>query len=243
MNLIEIINLSKTYYSSTNETKALDNININVEEGKIYGVLGPSGCGKSTLFNILTNLEKPTSGNIKYNKQINIGYMMQTDALLPWLSVYDNCLLGLKLTKSNTKENQEYVNQLLKKYNLYNYKDYYPNELSGGMRQRVALIRTLSTKPNILLLDEPFSALDITSRLSIIDDVYKIIKELKITTILVSHDISESISLCDEIIILTKSPGKIKSHFYTSEDILPSKRRDTTSFYENYDKIWKIINE
>ena len=138
MNLIEIINLSKTYYSSTNETKALDNININVEEGKIYGVLGPSGCGKSTLFNILTNLEKPTSGNIKYNKQINIGYMMQTDALLPWLSVYDNCLLGLKLTKSNTKENQEYVNQLLKKYNLYNYKDYYPNELSGGMRQRVA---------------------------------------------------------------------------------------------------------
>ena len=137
MNLIEIINLSKTYYSSTNETKALDNININVEEGKIYGVLGPSGCGKSTLFNILTNLEKPTSGNIKYNKQINIGYMMQTDALLPWLSVYDNCLLGLKLTKSNTKENQEYVNQLLKKYNLYNYKDYYPNELSGGMRQRV----------------------------------------------------------------------------------------------------------
>ena len=138
MNLIEIINLSKTYYSSTNETKALDNININVEEGKIYGVLGPSGCGKSTLFNILTNLEKPTSGNIKYNKQINIGYMMQNDALLPWLSVYDNCLLGLKLTKINTKENQEYVNQLLKKYNLYNYKDYYPNELSGGMRQRVA---------------------------------------------------------------------------------------------------------
>lgn len=138
MNLIEITNLSKTYYSSTNETKALDNININVEEGKIYGVLGPSGCGKSTLFNILTNLEKPTSGNIKYNKPINIGYMMQTDALLPWLTVYDNCLLGLKLTKNNTKENQEYVNQLLKKYNLYNYKDYYPNELSGGMRQRVA---------------------------------------------------------------------------------------------------------
>ena len=109
--------------------------------------------------------------------------------------------------------------------------------------QRVALIRTLSTKPNILLLDEPFSALDMTSKLSIIDDVYKIIKELKITTILVSHDISESISLCDEIIILTKNPGKIKSHFYTSEDIIQKKRRDTTSFYENYDKIWKIINE
>ena len=137
----------------------------NIDEGKILGIIGTSGCGKSTLFNIITKLEKPTSGYIKENKKLKIGYMMQTDALLPWLTVYENAILGLKLKKILTKENIEYVNSLLKKYGLFEFSSEYPNNLSGGMRQRVALIRTLAIKPNILLLDEPFSKLDIDSRI------------------------------------------------------------------------------
>lgn len=137
MNLINIVSLCKKYHTPTKEIIALDNITFNIEEGKILGIIGTSGCGKSTLFNIITKLEKPTSGYIKENKKLKIGYMMQTDALLPWLTVYENAILGLKLKKILTKENIEYVNSLLKKYGLFEFSNEYPNNLSGGMRQRV----------------------------------------------------------------------------------------------------------
>lgn len=240
MILINISNLSKTYHTPTKEVLALEDINLDVYHGEILGIVGSSGCGKSTLLNILTNLDKPDKGIIRANKKIVIGYMMQNDALLPWLSVYDNAILGLKLKKILTKENIEYVNTLLKKYGLYDFKDEYPSSLSGGMRQRLSLIRTLAIRPNILLLDEPFSKLDIDSRITISDDVYKIIRELKITTILISHDIGEAVSLSDRVVVLTQRPGKIKKIYDINilEEEIPSERRNTEKFYKLYQMIW-----
>ncbi len=244
MILINVSNISKTYHTPTKEVIALDDLNFTINEGEILGIVGTSGCGKSTLLNILTNLEKADRGSITSSKSIVIGYMMQNDALLPWLNVYDNAILGLKLKKITTKDNLAYVDNLLKKYGLYEFKNEYPNSLSGGMRQRVALIRTLAIRPNILLLDEPFSKLDIDSRITISDDVYKIIKELGITTVLISHDIAESISLSDRIIVLTKRPGKIKNIYEVNinEETIPSKRRNSEYFLELYQTIWGDID-
>lgn len=244
MNLINIVSLCKKYHTPTKEIIALDNITFNIEEGKILGIIGTSGCGKSTLFNIITKLEKQTSGYIKENKKLKIGYMMQTDALLPWLTVYENAILGLKLKKILTKENIEYVNSLLKKYGLFEFSSEYPNNLSGGMRQRVALIRTLAIKPNILLLDEPFSKLDIDSRIKISDDVYKIIKELKITAVIISHDIMEGITLCDSLVVLTPRPGKIKKIVkLEKEEKLPSELRKESYMSKLYEDIWDYMND
>lgn len=228
MNLINISNISKTYHTPTKEIKALDNINLDIKENEILGIIGPSGCGKTTLLNLITKLEKPTAGLIKENKKIIIGYMMQTDNLLPWLTVYENSILALKLKNKLDKDSINYVNTLLKKYNLYEFKNEYPNNLSGGMRQRISLIRTLAIKPNILILDEPFSKLDIDTKTNISNDVYKIIKELNITTLLISHDINETINLCDRIAVLTKRPGKIKK-IYTKDNF-------------SYETIWKDID-
>ncbi len=169
---------------------------------------------------------------------------MQNDALLPWLSVRNNALIGLKLQHKLTSDNIDYVDTLLKKYDLYEFKDSYPNNLSGGMRQRLALIRTLAIKPNILLLDEPFSKLDIDSRITISDDVYNIIKELNITTILISHDIAEALSLSDRIVVLTKRPAKIKRIYDIdlTEYPSPSQKRQTPEFNKLYNMIWSDID-
>lgn len=244
MKLINISNITKTYHTKEKEVLALDNITFDINESEILSIVGSSGCGKSTLLNILTKLENKTSGIIRENKKLIIGYMMQNDALLPWLTVKENAELGLKLKQIYTKENKQYVEELLKKYDLYDFKDSYPSNLSGGMRQRVALIRTLAIKPNILLLDEPFSKLDIDSRITISDDVYKIIKELKITTLLISHDIGEAITLSDRIIVLSKRPGKIKNIYninFNNTDI-PSQKRNTKEFYDLYNTIWGEID-
>lgn len=244
MNLIKLKNISKIYHTPTKEIKALDNISFSIKKHEILGIVGTSGCGKSTLLNLITKLEMPSSGSIEENDKLVIGYMMQNDALLPWLTVYENCILGLKLKKILTKENIEYVNNLLTKYGLIDFKNEYPKNLSGGMRQRVALIRTLAIKPNILLLDEPFSKLDIDSRITISDDVYKIIKELNITTIIISHDISETITLCDRVIVLSNRPGKIKNIYLTdyNTSLLPSEKRNTKVFTYLYKVIWGDID-
>ena len=163
------------------------NFSLNLQEGEFVALVGPSGCGKSTILSILSGLEKLDTGTIKTDK--SIGYMLQTDALFEWLNILDNCLIGLKIKKELTNENKEYVISLLEKYGLKDFIYSYPSNLSGGMRQRVALIRTLATKPDILLMDEPFSALDYQSRLSISDDVYKIIKEEGILDNLVVPDV------------------------------------------------------
>ncbi len=244
MNLINITNLTKIYHTPTKEIKALDNISLNIEENKIISIIGPSGCGKSTLLNLITKTELPSEGSIRNNRKLTIGYMMQNDALLPWLTVYENACLGLELKDIKDTDALEYVNNLLKKYELYDFKDEYPDNLSGGMRQRLALIRTLAIKPNILLLDEPFSKLDVETRKNISDDVFKIIKELKITAILITHDIEEALSLSDDVILLTKRPGRIKAIYKLNflEKVLPSERRKDEFFNTLYEDMWSNID-
>lgn len=192
-NIISINKLSKKYHSK-GETTAIKNLTLSVKEGEYLAIVGPSGCGKSTLLSILSGIEKKSSGSIILHKDnIKFGYMLQEDCLFPWLNILDNCLLGLKINKEITKENKEYVIKLLNDYGLHDFIYSYPNSLSGGMRQRVALIRTLAIKPDILLLDEPFSALDYQTRLALSDDVYKMIKDNQKTVIMITHDIAESI--------------------------------------------------
>ncbi len=238
MQLINLNQIKKTYHTKELEVHSIEDISLDINEGEILSIVGPSGCGKSTLLNMLTKLDFPTSGFIRDNKPLIIGYMMQNDALLPWLTVEDNALLGLKLKHELSKETKEYVYDLLKRYGLFEFKNSYPDSLSGGMRQRIALIRTLAIHPNILLLDEPFSKLDIDSRITISDDVYQIIQELGITTVLISHDIAEALSLSDRIVVLSKRPATIK-RIYTMDikEEIPSKKRDTEDFKILYQKI------
>lgn len=187
--ILEVKNICKTYQAQNGETEALRDISFDVKEGEYVSIIGPSGCGKSTLLSIISGLESKTSGEIYINGKI--GYMLQKDNLLEWRTIYKNVLLGLEIQNDNTAENRKYVEELLKKYGLYEFKDKYPTQLSGGMRQRAALIRTLAIRPNILLLDEAFSALDYQTRLMVTEDIFKILKAENITALMVTHDISE----------------------------------------------------
>ena len=244
-NILEIKDLKKIYYTNLGEVEALNNVCLKINDGEILGIIGNSGCGKSTLLSILAKLDKETDGSIISNKDYKVGYMMQNDALFPWLNILDNATLGLKIKGIKTQENIEYTIELLKRYGLEDFMYKYPSSLSGGMRQRVALIRTLAIKPDILLLDEPFSKLDLITRLSISDDVYSIIKELGITTIIISHDIAECISLCDRVAVMSKRPGTIKKVYdiiLLNKDI-PSKNRLDEKFYYYYDVLWKEIDK
>ena len=190
--IIEIENLKKYYHDKNGETLAIDNISLDINKGDFISIIGTSGCGKSTLLSILAGLENKSEGTIKYNKKnFKIGYMLQKDSLFPWRTVLENCLIGLEIEQKITKEKKEKVISLLEKYGLKEFINKYPSSLSGGMKQRVALIRTLAINPDILLLDEPLSALDYQTRLSLSDDLYKIIKEEKKTAIMVTHDLGE----------------------------------------------------
>ena len=190
MSILTIKNLNKIYHTKTSETKAIDNFSFELNDNEFIAIVGPSGCGKSTILNILANLDNKSNGEIIIKDNIKLGYMLQQDALFNWKTVLDNCLLGLEINKLN---NKDYVLKLLNTYGLKDFINSYPNNLSGGMRQRVALIRTLATKPDILLLDEPFSALDYQTRLKVSDDVYNIIKKEKKSAIMVTHDIADNI--------------------------------------------------
>ena len=192
-NILSIRNLSKTYHDIQGETVAIRDLNIDIKDKEIVALVGPSGCGKSTLLGILAGLEKESNGSILFNGRKKIGFMLQSDSLYPWLTVLENSLLGLEIEKKLTKENIKKVHELLDKYGLNDFKDKYPRSLSGGMKQRVALIRTLATDPDILFLDEPFSALDYVTRLALSDDLYRIIKNEGKTAIMVTHDLAESI--------------------------------------------------
>lgn len=244
-NILIIENLSKIYHSKDGETLALKDLNLNIKEGEFIAIVGPSGCGKSTLLSILCNLETKSDGNIIFPKQdLKLGYMLQEDTLFPWLNILDNSLLGLKVQKKLTKENKERVLKLLETYGLKDFIKKYPNNLSGGMRQRVALIRTLATDPDILLLDEAFSALDYQTRLTVSDDVWKIIKKEKKTTIMITHDVAEAISMADRIIVLTNRPAKVKKEYIielTNKDT-PINNRKCPEFNKYYDMIWKDID-
>lgn len=243
--LIDIKNLYKTYHTKKCEIDALNNINFSINKGDFIGIVGPSGCGKSTLLSLIGNLEEPTKGNIEKNGTIKIGYMLQDDCLFPWLTIYENCLLGLKIEKNLTEENIENVKNLLKTYGLFDFINNYPRDLSGGMRQRVALIRTLAIKPDVLLLDEPFSALDYQTRLSVSNDVLNIIKNEGKTLIIVTHDISEAISMCNKVVVLTNRPSTVKKIYsidYIKEYKDPIKNRSSKEFMEYYKQIWDDLN-
>lgn len=206
--------------------------------------------GKSTLLSIIAGLEEKTEGEIYIEKEkvdglsSKIGYMLQKDCLLEWRTIYNNIMLGIEIKKIKTKENIEYAENLLKKYGLYDFKDKFPNQLSGGMRQRAALIRTLAIKPKILLLDEAFSALDYQTRIKVTVDIYKILRKEKITTIMVTHDISEAISMADKVIVLTQRPGTIKSIHnidFKLPDRTPLNCRETPFFSEYFNTLWKEL--
>ena len=239
-NILTIKDLSKTYYSLSNELKTLDNINININREDFISIVGTSGCGKSTLLNIIAGLDNEYLGTIIKQDNINIGYMLQVDALLPWLTIKDNCKLGLFL---NNKKDDKKVIELLKKYGLFEFADKYPFELSGGMKQRCALIRTLLLDPDILLLDEPFSALDYQTRLKVEDDIYNIIKNEGKTAILVTHDLEEAIAMSNKVVVLSKRPAHIKNIYDIDINKKPLDKRNDSNFMDYFNKIWNDLDE
>ena len=242
--LLEIKNLKKSYHNNYGETEAIDDLTLDVYQNEIVAIVGPSGCGKSTLLSILTNLEEKSSGTIKFNSNDKIGYMLQNDSLFPWLTILDNCLIGLEVTKNKNEQTTNNVINLLNKYGLGEFKDKYPSSLSGGMKQRVALIRTIATNPSLLLLDEPYSALDYQTRLALSDDMYKIIKEEQKTVIMITHDIAEAISMADRVIVLTKRPCKVKKIYQIEleEKKTPIHNRRDKKFNYYYDMIWRDLD-
>lgn len=248
--ILEIKNISKTYQHKNGELLAIKDINLKVKKGEFISIIGPSGCGKSTILSIIAGLEKRTTGEIYIegetieNISSKIGYMLQKDCLLEWRSIYDNVMLGLEIKKIKNKENIQYAEKLLKKYGLYEFKDKFPNQLSGGMRQRVALIRTLAVKPKILLLDEAFSALDYQTRIRVTVDIYSILKRENITTIMVTHDITEAISMADRVVVLTKRPGTIKTIHnidFQIKDRTPLNCREEQAFSQYFNTLWKEL--
>ncbi len=248
--ILEVKNISKKYQSKEGEILALKNITFKVEKGEFVSIIGPSGCGKSTLLSIIAGLEDKTSGEIYIEGEKvegispKVGYMLQRDCLLEWRNILSNTMFGLDIKRNKNKETKAYVEELLKKYDLYDFKDKYPSELSGGMRQRAALIRTLAVKPKILLLDEAFSALDYQTRIMVTNDIYNILREEHITTIMVTHDISEAISMSDRVIVLNARPGSVKDIHkieFNIENRNPLNCRESPKFSQYFNTLWKEL--
>ena len=251
--ILELSNIDYIYHTKDGETKALSNISFTLSNGEFIAIVGPSGCGKSTLLSLICGLLVPSGGSISFmghplqSKDIlNMGYMLQKDHLLEWRSVYRNVLLGLEIRGELTKEKLSYVDELLKLYELDKFRNSRPSQLSGGMRQRAALIRTLALKPDLLLLDEPFSALDYQTRLNVSDDIGKILKKQKKPAILVTHDISEAISMADRVLILSRRPAsvvKIVPIDLDMEERTPLASRNAPAFKSYFTLIWKELNQ
>ena len=243
-NILELCDVCHAYHGPEGETPALSHLSFSLKKGEFISIVGPSGCGKSTILSIISGLIHPESGNVILNGN-NIGYMLQKDHLLEWRTVYRNIILGLEIQHKLTKETKEKVYTLLKQYGLEQFANAKPSELSGGMRQRVALIRTLILEPDLLLLDEPFSALDYQTRLSVGDDIGQIIRNENRTAILVTHDLAEAISLGDRVIVLTDRPASVKTIIpivFPEDKNTPLLRRNTPMFNEYFHTIWKELN-
>lgn len=247
--ILELKNISLNYHTLKDETKAIENISFDLNPKEFISIVGPSGCGKTTLLSIIAGILKPSSGTVLLNNlpieqsKNKIGYMFQRDQLFEWRTVAQNVRLGLEINHTKTPENEKYLNELLEKYGLYDFRDKYPHQLSGGMRQRVALIRTLVLRPEILLLDEPFGALDYQTRKTVIQDVSSIITREEKASILVTHDLGEAVSLSDRIIVLSSRPSVVKKVFSTSLRKIPliEERKRTDEYKETVDKIWKEL--
>lgn len=249
--IVAVQDISMKYHSPEGEIDALRNVSLDIVEGEFISIVGPSGCGKSTLLNIIAGLIKPSEGeifinNIKVEKPTGmVGYMPQRDQLFDWRTILKNVILGLEVQDKLNDKTSAYAQKLLKDYGLLEFKDSFPSQLSGGMRQRVALIRTLAIDPDILLLDEAFSALDYQTRLVVADEVKQIIKKENKTAILVTHDISEAISMADRVVVLSKRPATIKSIYdikLTCELQTPLGCREAPEFRDYFNKIWKELD-
>lgn len=252
MSFLSLKNVSHYYYSPTSYTKALENISFSISNGEFVSLIGPSGCGKSTILSLIARIMDQTEGHIYIDGEninhssVQIGYMLQQDYLFPWKTIIDNILLGPKINDAISEETHQQIKQLLNDVHLPNTEQKYPNELSGGMRQRIALVRTLITNPNILLLDEPFSALDYVTKLKLENIVAEMIKRYNKTAILVTHDLGEAISMSDRIILMDAKPGRIAETFEVPETI-----RQTEPFYVRrhpeyqalFDHIWQYVSE
>ncbi|HHY83170.1 MAG TPA: ABC transporter ATP-binding protein [Clostridiales bacterium] len=249
--IVTLDNVSLNYHSLEGETPAIQNISFTVSKGEFIGIVGPSGCGKTTILSLIAGLMKPTSGRVLIEgKEVEgpsskVGYMLQQDHLFEWRTIQQNVLLGLEIQGKISKESKQRAIELLETYGLGDFRNHYPQQLSGGMRQRVALIRTLAINPEVLLLDEPFSALDYQTRLALSDEVTNIIRKEKKTALLVTHDISEAISMSDRLLVLSKRPGTIKSEYViklTGQNRSPVELRKAPEFREYFNKIWKELD-
>ena len=243
--ILRIQNLKKVYHDLGGEVCAIDNINLDVYPKEIISIVGPSGCGKTSLLSVLSNLESKSGGTISFCKDnTTLGYMLQKDALFPWKTILENCLIGLEINHTLTEDKKNRVIHLLNTYGLGDFIYKYPDSLSGGMKQRVALIRTLAVDPDILLLDESFSALDYVARLALSDDVYKIIKNEGKTAILVTHDIAEAISISDRVVVLSKRPATVKKVYdiHLTNKSTPINNRQCPEFNSYYDQIWRDLD-
>lgn len=249
--LLEVNHVSFSYHSESGETTALSDITFSLKEGEFVSIVGPSGCGKSTLLSLISGLLVPESGQILLHGQdvrdfhTGIGYMLQKDHLFEWRTIWQNVLLGLEIQKRISRETMEHTEEMLKDYGLLGFKQARPSQLSGGMRQRAALIRTLALDPDLLLLDEPFSALDYQTRLSVCDDIAGIIRKEKKTALLVTHDLAEAISMADRVIVLSARPAKIRQIVPIILDLperTPMKTRNAPEFKDYFNLIWKELN-
>ncbi len=250
MNFLKVKNISHTYFTKTSATTALSDISLDIAEGEFISLLGPSGCGKTTLLSIIAGLIKPTEGLVTLegkrigNKSNDIGYMLQQDYLFPWKTIEQNIQIGLKLNKLLEQDRIKYTLQLLEKMGLKGVEKQYPKELSGGMRQRVALVRTLATEPKVLMLDEPFSALDFQTKLHLEDHIFETLKSFNKTAILVTHDIGEAIAMSDRIFLLSARPGRIYKTFIIPDELrnlVPFHARNHELFQSLFQTIWKEL--
>ncbi len=242
--LLEVHDLSLSYHSRAKETKALEHIDLSVNRGEFISILGPSGCGKSTLLSAIAGLESPSEGTVTlYPADAAVGYMFQHDLLLEWRTVWQNACLGLEIQHRLTTESKERTLTMLRDYGLGAFLDHKPSQLSGGMRQRVALVRTLALSPELLLLDEPYSALDYQTRLTVADDIWHILRYQEKTAILVTHDISEAISLGDRVLILSARPGRIlrEIDIHFEGNRAPLSVRSQPKFQEYFQEIWEVM--
>lgn len=249
-NILELKKIGYSYHSLHGETNALKDISFGVREGEFIAIVGPSGCGKSTLLSIIAGLISPEEGTIRFNNpdgSLNyprIGYMLQRDHLFEWRTVYQNVTLGLELNHQMTKDKLDAVERLLADYGLDSFKDKRPSELSGGMKQRAALIRTLALEPQLLLLDEPFSALDYQTRLFVSADICRLIRAAGKTMIIITHDLSEAISLADRIIVLSGRPAVVKKEMpvkLTLSDSSPLAARNAPEFQQYFNELWEDL--
>lgn len=253
--ILKLEEVSLIYQAVNGEVAALEEISFTAQEGELIGIVGPSGCGKSTLLSLIAGLECPTEGEVWIGGEPvrgvspKIGYMLQKDHLLSWRSIRRNVFLGLEIRGMLSQENRDYADELLKTYGLWEFRDKYPSQLSGGMRQRAALIRTLATRPELLLLDEAFSALDYQTRLTVTDDVFHILKSEHKTALMVTHDIPESISMSDRVVVLSPRPGRIRKIHHLDFALPdggampPLERRNSPQFGSYFNIIWKELDD